>query len=81
MSAELLDWVLNGARKATGAFVLGLVGALATAMSNGVLTGTETVAAIGTGLAAAVAVFSLANKGDHAPDAGGDHRLGKPIED
>ena len=74
MTGALLDWVLNGARKATGAFVLGAAGAFGAAMLDGALTGGEAVTAIGTGLLAAGAAFGLENTGERAPDTGGQHR-------
>lgn len=55
------DFVLNYARKATTAFLFAGGGALGTAMIDGVLTGTEWVAALGVGLVAAAAVFGVKN--------------------
>ncbi len=72
MLDAFIDWVLNGARKATGAFLVALAGAGGTAMLDGNLTGSESVASLGAAIVAAGAVFELANTGKKAPR--GQHR-------
>lgn len=59
---KAFDLVFYAARKATLAFLVAVGGALGTAMSDGVLTGKEAVAAVGVGVLAAATVYGFGNK-------------------
>lgn len=63
MTNPVVNFLLRYARKATGAFLLALAGAIGTNLLDGDITQAEIAAGFGVALLAAGSVFKLENKG------------------